>query len=150
MGRSYDVPIPSVFTNVLTSRSQDPATELVRLKIELHRLADSVGLGADALARTVKPTSAFFPNESYKERLRIIAKNRRRPGEFLPAKLFADPAWDMLLELYQSDIAGIELSVSPLCAASGVPMTIALRWLCTLEEEGLVVRQQDRLDARRI
>ena len=64
--------------------------------------------------------------------------------------LFADPAWDMLLELYAATLSQRKLTVSRLGARSGVPMTTALRWIGTLEREGLIVRGYDRLDGRRV
>lgn len=66
------------------------------------------------------------------------------------ADLFADPAWDMLLELYAAALTQRKLTVSKLGERSGVPMTTALRWIRTLEKEGLIERGYDRLDGRRV
>jgi DNA-binding MarR family transcriptional regulator len=67
-----------------------------------------------------------------------------------PADLFADPAWDMLLELYAIKCEGRRVSTSKLSIAAGVPSTTALRWIDKLEAEELVVRTVDPMDARRI
>jgi DNA-binding MarR family transcriptional regulator len=77
----------------------------------------------------------------------IHARNQR--SRFLPTSLFADPAWDILLELYSAEVAQRRMSVSQVCAAAKVPATTALRWLSTLEARKLVERQVDPLDARR-
>jgi DNA-binding MarR family transcriptional regulator len=45
---------------------------------------------------------------------------------------------------------GNDLSVSSLCYASGVPATTALRHIQRLEEHGLIEREGDRLDNRRL
>jgi DNA-binding MarR family transcriptional regulator len=66
------------------------------------------------------------------------------------ADLFADPAWDMLLELYAAALTQRKLTVSRLGERSGVPMTTALRWISTLEKDGLIERSHDRLDGRRV
>lgn len=78
----------------------------------------------------------------------IQARSARR--RHFNAELFADPAWDMLLELYSATLTQRKLTVSRLGERSGVPMTTALRWIATLEREGLIDRSQDRLDGRRI
>ena len=79
-----------------------------------------------------------------------MRRDRDRREKFLPVRLFADPAWDMLLELYHAELRHYKVSVSNLCLASRVPPTTALRWIKTLEEAGLVTRRDDHLDGRRI
>ncbi len=64
-------------------------------------------------------------------------------------ELFADPAWDMLLELYALHLEQRRVSVSSLCIAAYVPPTTALRWVAKLEEEGLASRTEDATDGRR-
>ena len=71
-------------------------------------------------------------------------------GRYLNSKLFSDPAWDMLLELYAAAITQRRLSVSRLSERSGTPMTTTLRWIAALESEGLVERQPNPLDARQV
>lgn len=63
--------------------------------------------------------------------------------------LLAEPAWDMLLDLYLAQEAGRSVAVSSLCIAAGVPTTTALRWVRILEKEGLLLRERDRDDGRR-
>ena len=75
---------------------------------------------------------------------------RRSRDQFLPGHLFADPAWDMLLELYAAELDQIRLATSSLCDRAAVPATTALRWISTLAREGLIDRRSDPLDARRI
>ncbi len=82
--------------------------------------------------------------------LRRAIKARRNRDQFLPGHLFADPAWDMLLELYAAELDQTRLAVSILCDRAAVPATTALRWISTLEKEGLIDRRGDPLDARRI
>ena len=78
----------------------------------------------------------------------LLARQQR--GRFFNPKLFADPAWDMLLELYAASITERRMTVSRLAERSGVPLTTALRWIATLEEEELIDREADRFDRRRI
>lgn len=80
---------------------------------------------------------------------RLIADRRKRERQF-DASLFADPAWDILLDLFAAELAGRAACVSSLCAAAAVPVSTALRWLRILTHAGLIVRQDDRHDRRRV
>lgn len=81
--------------------------------------------------------------------VRDILKARRARAKFFDETLFADPAWDILLELYAADLGQRPLSVGSVCVGSAVPASTALRWLTALERKGLVARHNDRFDARR-
>ena len=77
-----------------------------------------------------------------------IHSARRARDQFFPSEMFADPAWDILLILYWSDYAQQRMSISSVCAASGVPSTTALRWIETLRSAGLVLKTRHPTDAR--
>ena len=94
--------------------------------------------------RSKAPVASLGPED-----IRRILKARRARSKFFDGDLFADPAWDMLLELYAAEVGGQRISVSSLCTASDVPATTALRWIHTLEREQLVKRVGDPLDGRR-
>lgn len=82
--------------------------------------------------------------------VRDLLRARRLREELLPGDLFADPAWDMLLDLLAARLEQERVSVSSLCIASAVPPTTALRWIRTLTEKGFVQRQADPHDGRRV
>ena len=82
--------------------------------------------------------------------VRAILKVRAARKEHFPAELFADPAWDLLLELYAVELGQQKVSVSNLCLTAGVPATTALRWIGNLERAGLIVRNDDLFDRRRV
>lgn len=75
--------------------------------------------------------------------------SRRQRDELLGADLFADPAWDILLDLFASEVEGRKISVSSACMAGAVPCTTALGWLVKLERRGLLSRARDPNDGRR-
>ncbi|WP_404480232.1 winged helix DNA-binding protein [Novosphingobium sp. BL-52-GroH] len=81
--------------------------------------------------------------------VRRIIRQRQLRARFLDGDLFADPAWDMLLDLTASRIEGKQVSVTSLCIAASVPPTTALRWIGQLVEAGLFVRVNDEVDRRR-
>ena len=66
---------------------------------------------------------------------RILAARRIRERQ-LGEDLFADPAWDLLLEAFAAHLAQKQVGISDLCAASNMPRSVALRWIKKLEQEG--------------
>lgn len=81
--------------------------------------------------------------------IRRVIRQRRLRAKYFDAELFADPAWDMLLDLTAARAEHMRVSVSSLCIASGVPPTTALRWIGQMTEAGLFERQEDQTDRRR-
>ncbi|RJY07983.1 MarR family transcriptional regulator [Aurantiacibacter aquimixticola] len=78
----------------------------------------------------------------------IIARRKAR-AEYFDPELFADPAWDMLLDLTAARVEHQRVSVTSLCIASGVPPTTALRWIGQMVDSGLFLRVEDDADRRR-
>jgi DNA-binding MarR family transcriptional regulator len=74
-----------------------------------------------------------------------LARNKA----FFDMDIFGEPAWDILLDLYQAHAQGQSISVSSVCIASRVPKTTAWRCLRQLEKLGLVGRTSDPFDGRR-
>ncbi|MCY1670780.1 hypothetical protein OVA07_07090 [Novosphingobium sp. SL115] len=73
---------------------------------------------------------------------------RRNRDRWLPNDLFAEPAWDMLLELFVMRLQGSPVRVKSACIASGVPATTALRWLNLLEQKNIISSSTDPIDQR--
>lgn len=94
-----------------------------------------------------QPESPRFHDPEF---VRKTIKLRRLRDKFFDHDLFADPAWDILLDLYAARLEAISVSVSSLCIAAAVPSTTALRWISSMTENGLLVRRQDPKDARRV
>jgi hypothetical protein len=82
--------------------------------------------------------------------VRSIIRARRLRDQFFRGGLFADPAWDMLLDLMAARLDGTRVAVSSLCIAAAVPATTALRWIKALTDRGLFVRSADPQDGRRV
>ncbi len=82
--------------------------------------------------------------------IRAMIRARRMRDQFFPAELFADPAWDMLLDLTAARLEDRPVAVSSLCIAAAVPPTTALRWIKTLTDLGMFVRISDPSDRRRV
>jgi hypothetical protein len=138
--------------------------------VRLQRLADEVARIARVLAGLAEPglpsTTAVSdgligyraaPVEARRvatsvraEDVRTILRLRRQRDRLFGGELFADPAWDMMLDLLAARIERLKVAVSSLCIAAAVPPTTALRWIRTLTELGIFVRVADPTDGRRV
>lgn len=82
--------------------------------------------------------------------VRRIISQRRLRARYFKAELFADPAWDILLDLTAALGEGRRVCVTSLCIAAAVPATTALRWVAHMTALGLLVRESDPIDKRRV
>ena len=82
--------------------------------------------------------------------VREIIRRRQARARFFDSEMFADPAWDMLLDLTAADAEHRRVSVTSLCIASGVPTTTALRWVKQMCDDGVFERVRDTSDKRRV
>jgi hypothetical protein len=81
--------------------------------------------------------------------VRRIIRQRQLRARYFDGELFADPAWDMLLDLTAARAEHTRVSVTSLCIASQVPPTTALRWIGQMTDAGMLERVEDDLDRRR-
>lgn len=102
--------------------------------------------GDDSAGRLARATRPGLPDPRL---VRRIIRQRQLRARFFDGELFADPAWDMLLDLTAARAEHERVSVTSLCIASGVPPTTALRWIGQLTDAGLVERIEDETDRRR-
>lgn len=84
------------------------------------------------------------------DQIRDVIRARRLRDQYFDGQLFADPAWDMLLDLMAARLENKKVSVSSLCIAANVPPTTALRWIKIMTDEEIFRRQADDKDGRRI
>lgn len=101
------------------------------------------GDGGDRLVRAARPP---LPDPRL---VRRIIRQRHLRARFFDGELFADPAWDILLDLTAARAEHARVSVTSLCIASMVPPTTALRWIGQMTEAGLLERVEDETDRRR-
>ena len=108
---------------------------------------------AQRMAAAISELAQLRPAEAHRPvtaaRIRAHLRARRLRERFFHPELFADPAWDMLLDLGASRLEGRKVSVSSLCIAAAVPTTTALRWVKAMVDRGLFERESDPDDARR-
>jgi hypothetical protein len=81
--------------------------------------------------------------------VKSIIRERQKRSEFFEGELFADPAWDILLDLTAARAEHRRVSVTSLCIAANVPATTALRWIAQMVDTGILERIRDDTDRRR-
>lgn len=101
----------------------------------------------DEITATQTIRAAGQVTERYVEKLLAL---RRKRDHFFGASLFADPAWDILLELYAAELGQRRITVGSLGVGAAVPATTALRWMKVLETKGMICRAADHRDGRRV
>ena len=141
---------PVHVSDVASDRS---AARLRQLSEEVNRIASTLARlssGPGSAPSPAPPAAAQDVPEISADTVRSVIRARRLRARYFPEDLFADPAWDMLLDLLQAEIAQLRVPVSSLCIAAAVPATTALRWLKTLVQQGLFVRRADPHDGRRV
>jgi len=138
---------------VLDIGADNSAERLRQLSEEVNRIAATLSrLSAGPTASSNKLQDlppGEIPSLSADTVANVIRARRLR-SRFFSEELFADPAWDMLLDLLQAEIRHHRVPVSSLCIAAAVPATTALRWLKTLVSQGLFIRRADPHDGRRV
>jgi hypothetical protein len=134
--------------------ARDPGAERLRqLSDEVSRIAATLArlstVPAETHSELRKPVEGEVPDVPV-ETVRSVIRARRLRSRYFAEDLFADPAWDMLLDLLQAEIAQLRVPVSSLCIAAAVPATTALRWLKSMTDKGIFVRRADPHDGRRV
>lgn len=156
-----EAPLPTISDHVPIQRpcaaaAPSPGGDLIALPRELFERLLS-------LARVVEPRIdvqenllAWPPRPRKGSRAPTVAtarkfyQLRRRRAAYFDPMLFAEPAWDMLLDLYIAEREGRPVAVLSACIGASAPQTTALRWMRVLESQGLIRKEVDEKDARRI
>jgi hypothetical protein len=164
---------------LLLARAESEAVPLLSVRdvtrdsetARLRRFNEEVARIADALTRLTRGelaeeeeierrTGLREPEMAYRgpegpppdidaSEIRAVIRARRLRSQYFASDLFADPAWDMLLDLFAASLERRRVSVSSLCIAAAVPPTTALRWIGTMHDAGLFGREADPGDRRR-
>lgn len=113
--------------------------------LKIQRIANDL-LGVDADDHAIRDQAGghsirMAPHQCY--------AFRRRREKMIDAEIFGEPAWDILLDLYEAHQIGRPIAVTSACIGAAVPPTTALRWINVLTERGHIQREEDPGDARR-
>jgi CheY-like chemotaxis protein len=116
--------------------------------LSLMELGNSLTIQSPTMANT--PSDRQNPSREVLQKfVRSILKARQQRAEFMDASKFADPAWDIMLDLTSAALEGRSVPALSVSVAANVPMTTALRYVKRLVEDGVVKRWDDPGDKRR-
>jgi DNA-binding MarR family transcriptional regulator len=144
--RGLPLQVADIATDKNAERLRQLSEEVSRIASTLARLS----AGPSSPPRPLEPIAASDLPPLSADAVRSVLRARRLRARFFSEEMFADPAWDMLLDLLQAEIAQLRVPVSSLCIAAAVPATTAPRWLKTMVSKGLFVRRADPHDGRRV
>jgi hypothetical protein len=116
---------------------------------ELEALGDRVASIESLLADRCSPGRE--PSEHKLAALAAtILRTRRRRERFFSGDIFAEPGWDMLLELFVCRARGVRVATTSLCLAANAPQATGLRYIARLAEERLLERSPAPEDKRMV
>jgi DNA-binding MarR family transcriptional regulator len=144
--KDFRGPIADIGSDKNAERLRQLSEEVSRIASTLSRLSTSPIAGPAGFEQPAAEGAPALPADI----VRTVIRARRLRARYFAEELFADPAWDMLLDLLQAEIAQLRVPVSSLCIAAAVPATTALRWLKTMVSQGIFVRRADPHDGRRV
>ncbi|MCT8267798.1 MULTISPECIES: response regulator [Afifella] len=122
------------------------AVDFLQKPVSAEEVAIAIRRALDLTGRARPEPSQSATESDY---LRALVAARTDRDAIFKAKLFSDPAWDMMLDLAVAEATGRFVSVTSLCLASGVATTTALRRIDELQEADLIMRFPDETDRRR-
>lgn len=124
------------------------ADELMAIAVRLRGAADGNSADTGRGSAPTQPARAALGTLALARK--TYALRRKRAAIFGNPDLFGEPAWDILLDLFIAAGEHKSVSVSSACIGSAAPATTGLRWLGVLADEGLIVRENDPEDNRRV
>lgn len=114
-------------------------------------MLDELSLFVSAASGAVElPMVATDEDRDHRTEVVRIMKSRDARGKHFPADWFSNPAWDLLLFLYEARLSGTNVTVGDVGNGTGTRPTTTIRWLEILESEALLDRRRDTVDTRRV
>ena len=130
-----------------TMNYDDPSNEIVGV---MDKVQHSIAQLRELLRFPELATKLENHLESRRRRaIRAVLRIRDSREQLFGSGLFSDPAWDILLDAYASELENRRMSVSDICIAARAPVTTGSRWLRVLESRALLTREDDAKDRRR-
>lgn len=115
---------------------------------------DEIARRLDHLLRTMAEVPSLEPPATVRDgalkAARRAWKARRERERIFGPGLVANPAWDILLDLFLAHAEDREVTVFGVCASTTVDEWTVVRWIANLVEAKLVTRQSTAADPRSI
>nr|WP_232474050.1 hypothetical protein [Sphingomonas sp. MA1305] len=136
-GRAYEV-------------AEETVAGLVKdLTTQLSAIAVDFGSRADRLMSQTTLTAQHGQHPPGDIARQLLSQRAAR-FEHLPADLFHEPAWDMLLALFVAHEERRTMNVKTLVSTAAAPVTTSQRWIDHLHKLKLIDRVIDPIDRRRM
>lgn len=120
------------------------------LTARLSAVAEEFNDRASVVTASIAAEPGEAPtDENLREMAKSLLDQRRARRRFLPAELFHEPAWDMLLALFVAR-HDYPMNIKALVATSDAPVTTSQRWVEHLYKLRLINRVIDPTDRRRV
>jgi len=148
--REFDTMADALRLQLLADEVQRIAKSLANVAERPRGAIETLSDGLIGYRAEPAPPQSAGQSRIRGDEIRAIIRLRRQRDRLFAGELFADPAWDMMLDLMAARIERLKVAVSSLCIAAAVPPTTALRWIRTLTELGIFVRVDDPTDGRRV
>jgi DNA-binding MarR family transcriptional regulator len=120
-----------------------PSQEAVDLVVALQRCLSNLH------ARKDEPAILDEGGSDKRATLTRYVEARRVRSMLLGQNLFADPAWDILLMLYQADLEGRALTLEQLSETLRLSMSVIVGQVGVLERRGLLDEHHSSPNSRR-
>ncbi|HKU96412.1 MAG TPA: response regulator [Vineibacter sp.] len=136
----------------IRKRYSEMQNTLARINATLNRLLVGEAAGVEAaVSEGVSPPEIGDARPPERpDRIRAMLREHRVRARIFRSSVLLDPSWDMLLELMLAHIENKQTYLTSLCVVSGLPTTTALRRVEQLIASGLVRREDDPVDRRRV
>lgn len=116
---------------------QTEAERLLALSEKVGRVAESLAelaLERDARERPGPGSDRDVMGET----VDWLIRSRRERGRYVPATLFGEPSWDMMLHLLRAEIDGRRMPLSDVSLATDLPEAVGRRWLQAMVQSKMV------------
>jgi len=117
--------------------------QLLRLSDQVNRVAQSLAELATGDAADAADFGETGEMDVSQEAVAGLIRSRTKRSSYLGTDLFADPVWDILLFLLHAEIEQRAVSASSASLATGLPETVARRWLDTMVHRRLITVKGD-------
>jgi len=104
-------------------------------------------LDRPASAGAIKPVTAPHATLAL---IKLLQSIKRVRDKFFPECAQGDPSWDIILYVLEQDLLNRPVSVTSACHATLIPQTTAMRKIEEMVAQGLMIRDSDPDDRRRI
>lgn len=131
-------------SEMCVSVSRDDARQMASLLDSLLRKLGPFDRGLEASSAACSAGAA----ERFKKMANNLYLARRRRSKFFSRGISGEPAWDMLLALYGSDVGRRGHTTTEVVEMSAAAPTTALRWLEYLIGQGLFQKEASPIDRR--